>query len=168
MRRIDHFSSALPRVDHIAFVTSDVDLVKRVLDDARVFYKEDIPAETGIHQIFLFDPDGNVIEISNCSPEIGQTRCILTDDEHNQIKAIESSDNVSDLVLDGNSSHVNNLSVLGRSLLEEPYEDEDDWGYDKEYQDDDECSGETKKNTPRGSVTDLLNLSLNAAEWNGR
>ena len=46
IRRIDHFSSALPRVDHIAFVTSDVDLVKRVLDDARVFYKEDIPAET--------------------------------------------------------------------------------------------------------------------------
>ena len=75
--RIQHFSSSLPRVDHIAFITSDISFVKKVLDDATVFYKEDCPKDTGIRQIFLFDPDGNVIEISNCSPEVGQTRCML-------------------------------------------------------------------------------------------
>lgn len=75
MRRIMHFSKALPRVDHIAFITTDVSFVKKVLDDARVFYKEDCPKDTGIRQIFLFDPDGNVIEISNCSPDVGETTC---------------------------------------------------------------------------------------------
>jgi catechol 2,3-dioxygenase-like lactoylglutathione lyase family enzyme len=75
MRRIMHFSTALPRVDHIAFITSSISFVKKVLDDAKVFYKEDCPKDTGIRQIFLFDPDGNVIEISNCSPEVGATSC---------------------------------------------------------------------------------------------
>jgi extradiol dioxygenase family protein len=75
MRRIMHFCTALPRVDHIAFITTNVSFVKKVLDDAKVFYKEDCPKDTGIIQIFLFDPDGNVIEISNCSPEVGATAC---------------------------------------------------------------------------------------------
>lgn len=77
IHRIQHFSSSLPRVDHIAFVTSDISFVKNVLEDAHVFYKEDCPKDTGIRQIFLFDPDGNVIEISNCSPEVGETRCAI-------------------------------------------------------------------------------------------
>ena len=84
IQRIQHFSSSLPRVDHVAFVTSDISFVKNVLDDARVFYMEDCPKDTGIRQIFLFDPDGNVIEISNCSPEVGETRC--------EVKRSESSD----------------------------------------------------------------------------
>ena len=84
IQRIQHFSSSLPRVDHVAFVTSDISFVKGVLDDARVFYMEDCPKDTGIRQIFLFDPDGNVIEISNCSPEVGETRC--------EVKRSESSD----------------------------------------------------------------------------
>ncbi|RYH23451.1 hypothetical protein EON65_17755 [archaeon] len=25
--------------------------------------------------MFLFDPDGNVVEISNCAPVVGQTSC---------------------------------------------------------------------------------------------
>jgi hypothetical protein len=74
--RIKHFSSSLPRVDHIAFITSDIIFVKNVLDDGGVFYKEDFPQNTGgIWQIFVFDPDYNVIEISNCSPEVGKTKC---------------------------------------------------------------------------------------------
>ena len=77
MNRIQHFSSSLPRVDHIAFITSDISFVRSVLEDARVYFKEDCPKDTGIRQIFLFDPDGNVIEISNCSPEVGETRCIV-------------------------------------------------------------------------------------------
>lgn len=81
MSRIKHFSTSLPRVDHVAFVTSDISFVKEVLVEARVFFKEDCPADTGIRQIFLFDPDGNVIEISNCSPEIGETRCMVKKSE---------------------------------------------------------------------------------------
>jgi hypothetical protein len=30
----------------------------------------------GIYQIFLFDPDGNVIEISNCAPPVGEVTCM--------------------------------------------------------------------------------------------
>lgn len=81
IQRIQHFSTALPRVDHIAFITDDIFFVKKVLDDARVFYKEDCPKDTGIRQVFLLDPDGNVIEISNCSPEVGQTQCIVNRSE---------------------------------------------------------------------------------------
>jgi catechol 2,3-dioxygenase-like lactoylglutathione lyase family enzyme len=64
LARIQHFSSALPRVDHIAFVTSDINYVQSTLDEAKVYYKADNPAGK-IKQIFLFDPDGNVIEITN-------------------------------------------------------------------------------------------------------
>ena len=54
-------------MDHIAFITSDITFIKNVLDDEGVFYKEDFPNNTGgIWQIFVFDPDYNVIEISNC------------------------------------------------------------------------------------------------------
>ncbi len=73
--RIQHFSSALPRVDHIAFLTSDIEKVREVMDHNQVFYKYETPKNTGITQIFLFDPDGNVIEISNCAPMIGETSC---------------------------------------------------------------------------------------------
>ena len=33
--------------------------------------------KTGIHQLFFFDPDGNAIEVSNCAPPIGETRCAM-------------------------------------------------------------------------------------------
>jgi catechol 2,3-dioxygenase-like lactoylglutathione lyase family enzyme len=97
--RIQHFSSSLPRVDHIAFITSDISFVKKVLDDACVFYKEDCPKDTGIRQIFLFDPDGNVIEISNCSPEVGETRCMLKRSEsidHGETEEFFASEDVHD------------------------------------------------------------------------
>ncbi len=78
--RIAHFSSALPRVDHMAFLSSDLRVVREVLDRANVFYKADNPAP-GINQIFLFDPDGNVLEISNCAPNIGATTCSVAEEE---------------------------------------------------------------------------------------
>jgi len=74
--RIKHFTKSLPRVDHIAFVTSDLQIIKYNLEKHQVFYKEDSPAGTGIHQIFFFDPDGNVIEVSNCAPPVGELRCV--------------------------------------------------------------------------------------------
>lgn len=73
--RIKHFSKALPRVDHIAFVTNNLSLIQKRLDDSNVYYKASSPPNTNIQQIFFFDPDGNVIEVSNCAPPIGQTLC---------------------------------------------------------------------------------------------
>jgi hypothetical protein len=40
----------------------------------QVYYKECCPKDTGVRQIFLFDPDGNVIEISSGTPEFRRTR----------------------------------------------------------------------------------------------
>lgn len=88
--RIQHFSSSLPTVDHIAFLTTDIGAVREVLDSENVYYKLEEPKGTGIQQIFLFDPDGNVIEISNCAPVIGETTCLkkdpmLTDEEDSSV-----------------------------------------------------------------------------------
>lgn len=74
-RRISHFTEALPRVDHIAFVTSDMDTIKKRLDKERVFYRKFALPDESIQQIFILDPDGNVIEVSNCGPKPGEIRC---------------------------------------------------------------------------------------------
>jgi catechol 2,3-dioxygenase-like lactoylglutathione lyase family enzyme len=65
--RYEHFTEALPRVDHFAFMTDDIAHVKEILDQANVFYKYEKPSGTGIEQLFFFDPDGNVIEVSTCT-----------------------------------------------------------------------------------------------------
>ena len=75
--RIKHFSTQLPTVDHIAFVSNDIKTVKGILDKAKVYYKHEILKSAGIEQLFFFDPDGNVLEISNCAPEVGSTTCDL-------------------------------------------------------------------------------------------
>jgi hypothetical protein len=75
--RIKHFSTQLPRVDHIAFISHDIQAVKSILDRANVYYKHEITTVAGIEQLFFFDPDGNVLEVSNCAPEIGETICKL-------------------------------------------------------------------------------------------
>ncbi|TFJ80445.1 hypothetical protein NSK_008186 [Nannochloropsis salina CCMP1776] len=74
-RRIEHFEEALPNVDHMAFITSNLNEVEKQLREHNVFYKRFGSHKTNIHQIFLFDPDGNVIEISNCAPPVGETTC---------------------------------------------------------------------------------------------
>ena len=75
--RIKHFSTQLPRVDHIAFISNDIQGVKAILDKSHVYYKHEITTIAGIEQLFFFDPDGNVLEISNCAPEIGETVCSI-------------------------------------------------------------------------------------------
>lgn len=67
MNRIKHFCGYLPTVDHIAFITSDITFIKNILDDSGVFYKEFPINIAGIQQIFIFDPDYNVIEISTAN-----------------------------------------------------------------------------------------------------
>ena len=74
--RIKHFSVALPRVDHIAFVSSDLTKIEERLLRGNVFYKRSGCLTAGIQQIFILDPDANVIEVSNCAPPEGAWRCI--------------------------------------------------------------------------------------------
>jgi catechol 2,3-dioxygenase-like lactoylglutathione lyase family enzyme len=74
--RLEHFTSQLPTVDHIAFLTDDLPYIRQVLIDAHVYHKDSSAPGSGIDQIFLFDPDGNVIEVSNCAPPVGEDRCI--------------------------------------------------------------------------------------------
>ena len=73
INRIKHFCVSLPLVDHISFITSDITFIKNVLDNSGVFYKEFPINIAGIRQIFIFDPDHNVIEISSF-PEVGKTK----------------------------------------------------------------------------------------------
>jgi catechol 2,3-dioxygenase-like lactoylglutathione lyase family enzyme len=78
--RIRHFTRALPTVDHIAFLTTDINAVRAILDEEKVYYKYEEPAKcAGIKQIFVFDPDGNVVEISNCAPPVGEVSCVMRD-----------------------------------------------------------------------------------------
>lgn len=80
-RRIVHFTQNLPCVDHFAFLTDDLHGIIRILDDAKVYHKDTAPAGTGIEQVFVFDPDGNVIEISNCAPPINESVCQTEEDK---------------------------------------------------------------------------------------
>ena len=50
------------RIDHIAFRVSDIDAVKRLLDDGEIEYASRHVPDTGITQVFFLDPDGNHIE----------------------------------------------------------------------------------------------------------
>jgi hypothetical protein len=65
----------MPRVDHIAFITNDLDFIKNKLIENNIYFRHYDPPDTNIHQIFLFDPDGNVIEVSNCAPTLGERTC---------------------------------------------------------------------------------------------
>ena len=67
LMRIEYFHKYLPRVDHVAFISNDLKAVQEVLDRENVYYKV---SEVGSEQkqIFLFDPDGNVIEIASPPP----------------------------------------------------------------------------------------------------
>mmetsp|Transcript_19856 Transcript_19856/g.28544 ORF Transcript_19856/g.28544 Transcript_19856/m.28544 type:complete len:212 (+) Transcript_19856:163-798(+) len=98
-RRISHFTSCLPRVDHIAFVTNNTGFIQKILDSERVYYKRFDPPGTNIVQLFFFDPDGNVIEVSNCAPPIGEVRCeqkssspTSSQEDHPSIPGSEESD----------------------------------------------------------------------------
>jgi catechol 2,3-dioxygenase-like lactoylglutathione lyase family enzyme len=77
-RRIKYYHEHLPSVDHIAFIAKDCDIVKSLLEEEDIYYREFNDNETGIHQFFFFDPDGNAIEVSNCAPPLGGTRCHVT------------------------------------------------------------------------------------------
>ena len=74
--RKEHFTTSLPTVDHIAFVTNDTAFVESVLIREKVFYRRFDPDGTNITQLFILDPDGNVIEVSSCGIPVGETKCL--------------------------------------------------------------------------------------------
>ncbi|XP_006343374.1 lactoylglutathione lyase-like [Solanum tuberosum] len=57
-----------PKDNHISFQCTDVDLVKRRLDEMGIRYVIALVEEEGIKvdQVFLHDPDGYMIEMCNC------------------------------------------------------------------------------------------------------
>ena len=77
LHRIEYLKDLLPRVDHMAFISKDIDYIKDTLIESDIFFFEDYPLGPQGHfkQLFFFDPDGNVLEISNCGPEVGKISC---------------------------------------------------------------------------------------------
>ena len=75
--RIEYLKQLLPRVDHMAFISRNIDYIKETLVERGIFFHEDFPLgpEGRLRQLFFFDPDGNVLEISNCGPEVGKIFC---------------------------------------------------------------------------------------------
>ena len=73
--RKEHFTTSLPTVDHIAFITNNTSFVENLLINEKVFYRRFDPKDTNIIQLFIFDPDGNVIEVSSCGIPIGEIQC---------------------------------------------------------------------------------------------
>ena len=65
----------MPIADHFAFLVENVKEIEEFLKENGVFYYQDYNQCTGTYQIFLFDPDFNVVEISNCAPPVGQIQC---------------------------------------------------------------------------------------------
>jgi catechol 2,3-dioxygenase-like lactoylglutathione lyase family enzyme len=52
------------RFDHIAFAASDIDGVRKRLQDKSVEFREQTVPRTGGKQIFLYDPDGVGVELN--------------------------------------------------------------------------------------------------------
>ena len=71
-----------PSVDHFAFVCRyDIEGLQKCeesLSRERLeYFKFGGPDSlTGITQIFVFDPAGNVVEISDCAPPCGMVKCM--------------------------------------------------------------------------------------------
>ena len=75
-RRVEHFCTNWPAVDHFAFVIDNFGPVEDYLRTrgvvCRRFGGEN--GSVGITQVMLLDPDGNVVELSDCAPPIGAVR----------------------------------------------------------------------------------------------
>ncbi len=52
------------RFDHIAFAATDIDGVRKRLQDRNIEFREQTVPRTGAKQIFLYDPDGVGVELN--------------------------------------------------------------------------------------------------------
>lgn len=79
--RVKHFYTNWPSVDHFAFVCKNWDEKEAMLKARNVqckrFGGED--SKAGITQLMLLDPDGNVVELSDCAPPVGEVKCTRED-----------------------------------------------------------------------------------------
>mmetsp|Transcript_22655 Transcript_22655/g.20579 ORF Transcript_22655/g.20579 Transcript_22655/m.20579 type:complete len:255 (+) Transcript_22655:112-876(+) len=128
--RIEHFSTALPQVDHMAFITDDLADIQKILDEEKVYYKADEPGKIGIKQIFFFDPDGNVIEVSNCQPD--WVNCEVEKSEmqqHLQESSVEDSNHDSDSLNDIIDSHLfcDKSEVTSECTFSDSLHDQDEY-----------------------------------------
>ena len=61
--------------DHVNFLTPDINLVEVILRQRGTFYHKVVRNSIGIVQVFVADPDGNVIEIGSCAPPPDEIVC---------------------------------------------------------------------------------------------
>jgi glyoxylase I family protein len=62
--------------NHVAFTANDIASAESLLDAHGIKYWKQYLEEVGATQLFFKDPDGNVIEVSDCSPPVGWTKCL--------------------------------------------------------------------------------------------
>lgn len=70
-----HGWEGLPTGDHLAFLSDDFSACEATLKSAGIPYKKVGPGPQEAVQLFLFDPDGNAIEIGDCAPPIDCKTC---------------------------------------------------------------------------------------------
>jgi hypothetical protein len=66
---------ALDQRDHLNFLVQDVDAAAAALEANAVPYLRLKHPDLGFTQLFLADPDGNVIELGSCGVPEGQIAC---------------------------------------------------------------------------------------------
>lgn len=76
LQKEEHGWKGLPTGDHLAFLSDDFLKCEAILQAAGIPYKKVGPGPQEALQLFLFDPDGNAIEIGDCAPPIDCKTCI--------------------------------------------------------------------------------------------
>eukprot|EP00743_Colponemidia_sp_Colp-15_P006660 GILK01007180.1.p1 GENE.GILK01007180.1~~GILK01007180.1.p1 ORF type:complete len:177 (-),score=17.91 GILK01007180.1:180-710(-) len=72
--RLRHFEAVGTSVDHIAFLSEEFETVEELLKAHSITYIKN-ETDFGATQLFFPDPDGNIIEVGNCAPPVGETTC---------------------------------------------------------------------------------------------
>lgn len=72
-----HGWEGLPTGDHLALLSDDMKLCEIRLKAAGIPYKRVGPGPQDALQLFIFDPDGNAIEIGDCAPPVDGKKCVL-------------------------------------------------------------------------------------------
>jgi len=91
--RIAHFHAAMPAVDHLAFVVDDFERVAQSLRRRGIAHRRfgDPLVPPHISQLMMYDPDGNIVELSDCAVSIGAKTCER--EEHSRAEASHNGAN---------------------------------------------------------------------------
>lgn len=76
LQKEKHGWEGLPTGDHLAFLSDDLPECEARLQAAGIPYKKVGPGPQDALQLFLFDPDGNAIEIGDCAPPVDCKKCV--------------------------------------------------------------------------------------------